>query len=488
MLVGGSALGLIAAGVVQAVSTAPAAGLAGAVVPATGPPVADDLVDIRRQQSAARGVAARLAQARAQAGAELTESSAALQSTTRRLTGVEAQLETVRGQERVAATELTAARAREAALRASVARTTQETAAAQAALSSTTAELARAERAVGALARAAYRAGAVPALAEVVTAGPAGVLSSAQALGSATRSQQSAAARLAALRTEQAARQSRLRALGAHLAADRDAAAETLARVAALRDQAAARTARTSALVESRRRAADAALAARDADLAERAGLDAEQARTGALLRSLSGRADAEVVRARAVRAAARARAAARSRAAEQARRGELARRAELARRTDRVEPAPVAPMSTAPASAQDAGTGRLSRPADGPITSPFGRRYHPILHVWRLHAGTDFGCGCGSPIRAAAAGRVVSSAFSGGFGNRVLVDHGEVDGIPLASSYNHLTRSVVRTGARVSRGQLVGLSGQTGLATGCHLHFEVYENGTPVDPMTWLT
>ena len=48
--------------------------------------------------------------------------------------------------------------------------------------------------------------------------------------------------------------------------------------------------------------------------------------------------------------------------------------------------------------------------------------------------------------------------------------------------------KAVVRTGARVDRGQLVGLSGETGLATGCHLHFEVYENGTPVDPMTWLT
>ncbi len=114
--------------------------------------------------------------------------------------------------------------------------------------------------------------------------------------------------------------------------------------------------------------------------------------------------------------------------------------------------------------------------------------RFHPILRRWRLHNGIDFGVGCGTPVSAAAEGRVVSSAFSTGYGNRVVVDHGGIDGIPLATTYNHLTRRLVQVGSVVRRGQVVGISGTTGLSTGCHLHFEVLDNGSVVDPMGWLS
>jgi murein DD-endopeptidase MepM/ murein hydrolase activator NlpD len=131
-------------------------------------------------------------------------------------------------------------------------------------------------------------------------------------------------------------------------------------------------------------------------------------------------------------------------------------------------------------------GGGALARPVSGSITSVFGMRYHPILHYWRLHGGIDFGVPCGTPVHAAAAGSVVRAGWAGGFGNQVVIDHGRVRGVGLASSSNHLSRIVVY-GGRVGRGQLIGYSGTTGLSTGCHLHFEVYRNGARVNPMGWM-
>jgi murein DD-endopeptidase MepM/ murein hydrolase activator NlpD len=129
---------------------------------------------------------------------------------------------------------------------------------------------------------------------------------------------------------------------------------------------------------------------------------------------------------------------------------------------------------------------GTLSYPVSAPVTSGFGMRYHPVLHYWRLHAGTDFGAPCGTPVRASASGTVVRAGWSGGYGNQVVIDHGRMKGVGLASSYNHLSRIIKHSG-RVSRGQLIGYSGTTGLSTGCHLHFEVYVNGGHVNPMNWL-
>lgn len=125
----------------------------------------------------------------------------------------------------------------------------------------------------------------------------------------------------------------------------------------------------------------------------------------------------------------------------------------------------------------------------NAPVTSEFGPRYHPILHYWRLHAGRDFGGACGAPVRAAASGTVVAAngvGASGGYGNQLVIDHGVQDGVNLVTTYNHLQSFAVRSG-RVSRGQLIGYEGTTGVSTGCHLHFETRENGTPVDPRDWF-
>ncbi len=129
---------------------------------------------------------------------------------------------------------------------------------------------------------------------------------------------------------------------------------------------------------------------------------------------------------------------------------------------------------------------GFLSAPSDGWISSQFGMRYHPILHYWRLHAGRDYAANCNTPIRAAAPGAIISAGWGGGYGNRIMVDHGIVNGVSLVTTYNHMTR-FARTGGHVSRGEVIGYVGTTGSSTGCHLHFETYDNGVPVDPRRWL-
>ncbi|MBK6886043.1 MAG: peptidoglycan DD-metalloendopeptidase family protein [Tetrasphaera sp.] len=129
---------------------------------------------------------------------------------------------------------------------------------------------------------------------------------------------------------------------------------------------------------------------------------------------------------------------------------------------------------------------GFLSWPSTYAVTSPFGMRWHPILHYWRLHTGQDFANPCGSPVTAAADGVVVSAGWAGGYGNQVVIDHGIQRGVSLATTYNHLTSFVVTSG-RVARGQIIAYAGTTGLSTGCHLHFETRENGVPVNPLLWL-
>ena len=110
-----------------------------------------------------------------------------------------------------------------------------------------------------------------------------------------------------------------------------------------------------------------------------------------------------------------------------------------------------------------------------GPITSPYGRRFHPILHYWKLHDGTDFRAGCGTRIRAPYNGRVEEKYYNGGYGNRLMIDHGYVRGKYVTTGYNHAIRYTVRVGQRVRKGQVIGYVGSTGYSTGCHLHLMVW-------------
>lgn len=128
-------------------------------------------------------------------------------------------------------------------------------------------------------------------------------------------------------------------------------------------------------------------------------------------------------------------------------------------------------------------GTGRLLRPVPGGIGSPFGMRRHPIFHDWRLHAGVDLHAACGTPIRAAADGVVVSVSYDASGGHRLVLAH---DG-GLTTHYLHAQGYQVRRGQRVTRGEVVGRVGSTGWSTGCHLHLTVKNNGRLVDPAPLL-
>ncbi|MBD2089288.1 peptidoglycan DD-metalloendopeptidase family protein [Microcoleus sp. FACHB-1515] len=128
-------------------------------------------------------------------------------------------------------------------------------------------------------------------------------------------------------------------------------------------------------------------------------------------------------------------------------------------------------------------GTGKFAFPSDGPITSGFGMRVHPILGYRRLHAGIDFGGAYGSPIRAADAGTVIFAGWYGGYGKAVIVSHG--DG--LTTLYGHASTIYVSEGQIVQRGQTIAALGSTGFSTGPHLHFEVRQAGEPIDPQQYL-
>jgi murein DD-endopeptidase MepM/ murein hydrolase activator NlpD len=79
-----------------------------------------------------------------------------------------------------------------------------------------------------------------------------------------------------------------------------------------------------------------------------------------------------------------------------------------------------------------------------------------------------------------------IPESASGGYGNELVIDHGLIRGVDLTTTYNHLSSFLV-TGGHVSRGQVVAYSGTTGFSTGCHLHFETRQDGTPVNPRNWL-
>ena len=120
-----------------------------------------------------------------------------------------------------------------------------------------------------------------------------------------------------------------------------------------------------------------------------------------------------------------------------------------------------------------------MGRPVDGRVTSGFGMRFHPILGHARFHRGIDVGAPAGSPITAAADGRVASAGWHGGYGQQVAIAH--ADGV--RTTYSHMSRIAAHAGELVRRGQVIGYVGSTGLSTGPHLHFEAYKGGRPVDP-----
>ena len=149
-----------------------------------------------------------------------------------------------------------------------------------------------------------------------------------------------------------------------------------------------------------------------------------------------------------------------------------------------RYQPDPSEPADYFDANGQSAKGMLMKTPVDGArITSGFGMRFHPILGYTRMHKGVDFGVPIGTPVMAAGAGTVAFMGVQSGYGNFVLVNHGN----GYSTAYGHLSRFApgLRRGAHVRQGQVVAYSGMTGMATGPHLHYEIRVNNVQVNPTT---
>lgn len=130
-------------------------------------------------------------------------------------------------------------------------------------------------------------------------------------------------------------------------------------------------------------------------------------------------------------------------------------------------------------------GNGTFTHPCPGYtyISSEFGYREQPIAGASTNHKGMDFAAPTGTPIYAAASGTVTSASYSGNAGNMIVINHGN----GLQTYYMHCNSMYVRAGQTVSKGQNIGAVGSTGNSSGPHLHFQVMQNGTPVNPRNYL-
>ena len=234
-------------------------------------------------------------------------------------------------------------------------------------------------------------------------------------------------------------------------------------------------------LVKSVKRHAEAVRATRDKIASVRAEVAAAESRTAAATQE-SMDAKAELERQRSAQAQARAgrrqlleRVQSERHDLEEEARDLQAQSAALAGQIVAAQggtPAPSGSVATGPASASG-----LAWPVSGTLTSTFGPRWG------RMHEGIDVAGGSGTPIGAAAAGTVILAGPNGGYGNLVVVDHGN----GLSTAYAHLSSISVLVGQSVGQGTVVGGMGTTGHSTGVHLHFEVRVNGSPVDPLGYL-
>ena len=122
--------------------------------------------------------------------------------------------------------------------------------------------------------------------------------------------------------------------------------------------------------------------------------------------------------------------------------------------------------------------------PTQGRIGDKFGMRKHPILKIQRMHTGIDIVVNTGNTVYAAGKGKVVRASYNGGYGKTIEIDHG----FGYTSLYAHLSKIDVKKGQSVKRGEVIGLSGETGrLATGPHLHYEVKHNGVHLNPKNFI-
>ncbi len=155
---------------------------------------------------------------------------------------------------------------------------------------------------------------------------------------------------------------------------------------------------------------------------------------------------------------------------------GLLAQSATLAAKIQSAQAAASSSSSSTPMTSAPSASGFVW-PVQGILTSPFGWRWG------RMHEGIDIAVGSGTPVVSSAAGTVIVAGWMGGYGNLVVVDHGN----GIATAYGHNTSLAVGVGQSVAQGQVIAYSGNTGNSTGPHVHFEVRVNGGAVDPLGYL-
>ncbi len=259
----------------------------------------------------------------------------------------------------------------------------------------------------------------------------------------------------------------------------RKAAAEGLNRSKRLRNAANSAKNEVSQLVSANQQKKSAAASALEQDKIEQADLQQEQSSVESRIKARNAKRERE----RLARIAAARKAAARKAQLEAQRKAKQAANS----KGKSVHKSTKAHKSSSKSRAKQTTASGFAYPVQGRITSPFGMRFHPILHRWKLHDGTDFGGGCGTPIRAVASGVVSERYYNRGYGNRLMIDHGRINGAYITSGYNHAIRYTVSPGQQVSKGQTIGYVGSTGYSTGCHLHFMIWRNGKVTNPMRVL-
>lgn len=329
--------------------------------------------------------------------------------------------------------KLDAARVKDADTRRRLEIAVEDEAEAQAQLRDIESAMTEMRDALGQVARRAYQQGAMAQLSVIMQAEtPAQLLGRLEGFRSVMRADEATLARLNQVHQETDGRQKELARARDRVQTERDAAAAQLAEVTALEKEAATANAAVERLVEQRRAAMATARAEKAADQQRYEALVVEQRRLTELVNRLN------------------------------------------------------APSASRGGSGRGQG-GALSYPIDGDVTSEFGMRFHPILEYVKLHTGTDFAAAEGTPVGAAREGTVIAAGYNPAYGYRVVVSHGQVGGVALTTTYNHLSRVDVAEGERVRRGGALGLVGNTGYSTGAHLHFEVLVDGDFADPATWL-
>ena len=372
--------------------------------------------------------------------AELRRAASALNRAESKLPGARARVARVHGR-------LVAEQTRDRLLGEKLEVAKAEVARAQSEIDATRKSIRKSHQLIGRIARSSYQNGGMGELAVVLQSqSPDEFATRLVLVQNAMRSEGNVLSGLAEARADLAAQRATLVAKRQQVAAMKREQEALVEKIAGLEAEAIEAREAVESLIAAREEAVAAIAAEKAKEEARYAAMQRESARLGAIL----------AARARAARlAAARARASGRS--------------------------------------GYTSGGGALSWPVSAGITSAYGMRVHPVTGVYKLHDGTDFGVGCGTPVRAASSGTVIQAANVAGYGNQLVIDHGAMRGAGVATSYNHLMSFRAGYGSRVSRGQVIGYSGGgegmygAGYSTGCHLHFMVYVNGGTTDPMGWL-